>query len=349
VYLSEGQVLMSNSDNDGQAPIVSTDVRPTVLAGTGLALSMRHRQYLNSATAENTRTTYRSAIRQFERWGGKLPTDRDTVIRYLIDHAQTRNVRTLDLHLTALSQWHRYQSFADPTQDPTVRKTLNGMRRLHGKPKKKAKALRLEHIARLLGWLKEQPDSLKRTRDLALIQVGFFGAFRRSELVAIRTEDLVWDRDGVVIRLPRSKTDQQGEGIERVIPIGVGSICAVQALKDWLTHAGITSGPVFRPINRWGQLQDRGLRPAAINDVLKSLAESCGFEFASELSSHSFRRGLSTSAARENLDFELIKKQGGWKNDATVREYIDEGRRFEDNVATALIAELERLMDHPLR
>lgn len=335
---------MRNSDNEGQSPVVSTYIGPTVPASNDLAVSIRHRQYLNSATAENTRATYRSAIRQFERWGGKLPTDRDTIIRYLLDHAETRNVRTLDLHLTALSQWHRYQSFADPVQDPTVRKTLNGMRRLHGKPKKKAKALRLEHIARILAWLRQQPDSLKKTRDLALVQMGFFGAFRRSELVAIRVEDLVWDQDGLIIRLSRSKTDQIGEGLERVIPAGVGSICAVQAMRDWLTQAGITSGPVFRPINRWGQLQDRALRPAAINDFLKSLAEACGFEFASELSSHSFRRGLSTSAARENLDFELIKKQGGWKNDATVREYIDEGRRFEDNVATALIAELERLV-----
>lgn len=340
---------MSSSDNVGQPPHMPAYVRQSVPANSDLALSTLHRQYLNSATAENTRTTYRSAIRQFERWGGKLPTDRDTVIRYLLDHAETRNVRTLDLHLTALSQWHRYQGFADPTQDPTVRKTLNGMRRLHGKPRKKAKALRLEHIAHILAWLKQQPDGLKKTRDLALLQVGFFGAFRRSELVTICVEDLVWDQDGLIIRLSRSKTDQQGEGLERVIPAGVGSVCAVRALREWLTESGITSGPVFRPINRWGQLQNRALRPAAINDFLKGLADACGLDFASELSSHSFRRGLSTSAARENLDFELIKKQGGWKNDATVREYIDEGRRFEDNVATMLIAELERLVDKPLR
>jgi integrase len=339
---------MSSRYNESQPPDMPVYIDPNIPAGTETALSVRHRQYLNSATAENTRTTYRSAVRQFERWGGKLPTDRDMIIRYLLDHAETRNVRTLDLHLTALSQWHRYQAFADPTQDHTVRKTLNGMRRLHGKPKKKAKALRLEHIARILGWLRQQPDGLKKTRDLALVQIGFFGAFRRSELVAIRVEDLVWDQDGLIVRLSRSKTDQQGEGLERVIPAGVGSICAVQALWEWVAAAELTSGPVFRPINRWGQIQNRALRPAAINDLLKSLGEDCGFDFASELSSHSFRRGLSTSAAREHLDFELIKKQGGWKNDATVREYIDEGRRFEDNVVTVLIAELERLVDKPL-
>lgn len=334
---------MDTSD-DEQRPDLPSEMVVAAPALPALELQARHRQYLSAATAENTRKTYRSAIRQFERWGGKLPTDRDTIIRYLLEHAESRNTRTLDLHLTALSQWHRFQGFADPAQDPTVRKTLNGMRRIHGKPKKKAKALRLEHIAQILEWLQDQPDSLKKVRDLALVQIGFFGAFRRSELVAIRVEDLVWDQEGLIVRLPRSKTDQQGEGMERVVPAGSGSICAARALKSWLARAGIKEGPVFRPINRWNQVQNRALRPAAINDFLRSLGEACGFEFASELSSHSFRRGLSTSAARENIDFELIKKQGGWKNDATVREYIDEGRRFTDNAATVLMTELERLV-----
>lgn len=335
---------MNASDEQDETRGVVRGQLPSVPRMQDTDLQVLHRQYLSAATAENTRQTYRSAIRQFERWGGKLPTDRDTVIRYLLEHAELRNIRTLDLHLTALSQWHRFQGFPDPAQDPTVRKTLNGMRRIHGKPKKKAKALRLEHIALLLRWLNEQPKSLKRARDLALVQIGFFGAFRRSELVCIRVEDLTWDHEGLIIRLPRSKTDQQGEGIDRVIPQGQGQICAVGALRDWLSEASIETGPIFRPISRWGELQDRALRPAAVNDLLRSLGEACGFEFVSELSSHSFRRGLSTSAARANLDFELIKKQGGWKNDATVRGYIDEGRRFRDNISTTLMSELDRLV-----
>ncbi len=333
---------LNDSEKTPPWPSVASPSRTPAPSDT--EIQARHRLYLNAATAENTRKAYRSAIRQFERWGGKLPTDRDTLIRYLVGHAETRNVRTLELHLSALSQWHRYQGFADPTQDPTVRKTLTGIRRVHGKPKKKAKALRLEHVARMLAWLAQQSDSLKKMRDLALLQIGFFGAFRRSELVAIQVEDLIWESDGLIVRLPRSKTDQQGEGLERVIPAGNGALCAVQALKTWLDRAGIASGPVFRPINRWDQVQARALRPAAINDFLRTLSEACGLEFALELSSHSFRRGLSTSAAREGLDFELIKKQGGWTSDATVREYIDEGRRFKDNVASVLMTELERLV-----
>ncbi len=63
-------------------------------------------QYVQAATAENTRKAYRSAIKQFERWGGRLPTDQDTLVRYLVARAETLNPRTLALHLTAIRQWH---------------------------------------------------------------------------------------------------------------------------------------------------------------------------------------------------------------------------------------------------
>jgi len=115
-------------------------------------------------------------------------------------------------------------------------------------------------------------------------------------------------------------------------------------LKAWLTMAGIESGPVFRPVNRWDQVQNRALNPGAINNLLKTLGQACGFDFAPDLSSHSFRRGLSTSAAREDVDFKAIKKQGGWKSDTTVWEYIDEGRRFSDNAALSLMAKVESLI-----
>lgn len=307
-------------------------------------LQERYRKYLEAATAANTRKSYRAALRRFERWGGVLPTDRDTVIRYLLEQVEVLNTRTLELHLTALGQWHRFQGFADPTVDAAVRKALSGMRRVHGKPKKKAKALRLEHIVEMVDWLRKQPESLQVLRDLAVVQIGFFGAFRRSELVAITVEDLAWEPEGLLVRLPRTKTDQQGVGAVRAIPTGGTTLCAVGALRAWLAAAGITSGPVFRPINRWGVMQPRALRPAAINDIVKALGTAMGWDFAHELSSHSFRRGISTSAARANLDFDLIKKQGGWKSDATVREYIDEGQRFTDNIASKLVSGLDQRM-----
>ncbi len=302
------------------------------------------RQYLQAATSDNTRKAYRSAIRQFEKWGGRLPTERDTLVRYLMARAESLNPRTLDLHLTAISQWHHYQRLTDPVRDPLVRKTMNGIRRTHGQPKRKAKALRLEHIAHMLNFLRQLPDTKKNHRDIALMLTGFFGAFRRSELVAIQIGDLVWEPEGLIIRLPRSKTDQQAEGMVRALPFGPSGCCPAVAIRGWIEIAEINDGALFRPVNRWDQVQPRTLHPGAINDLLKRLGKACQFDFVPELSSHSFRRGLSTSAARERVDFELIKKQGGWKSDATVWEYIEEGQQLSDNASVILMEKMAKML-----
>lgn len=319
----------------------------TELEKTGSSLpavdQQQLRDYLQASTSDNTRKTYRSALRQFEKWGGRLPCQPDDLVRYLLARAETINPRTLDLHLTAISQWHLYQGMTDPTRTLLVSKTMEGIRRRHGRPPQKAKALRLEHLVQMLQHLRSQPESLMCTRNQALLLVAFLGAFRRSELVGIQVEDLAFEPEGFLIRLPRSKTDQTGSGLIRALPRGPELCCPVAALKAWLAAANINTGPVFRGINRWGQLQPRALNPAAVNDILKSLGSACGFDFVPELSSHSFRRGMSTSAARENVPFEQIRKQGGWKNDATVRQYIDEGRQLEDNAATTLLERMAAL------
>lgn len=308
-------------------------------------LNQLHREYLQAATSENTRRTYRSAIKHFQRWGGALPCKSNTVINYLLHHAQSLNTRTLEVRLTAISQWHQYQGFIDPTKSPTVHKTLEGIRRRHGHPKRKAKALRPEHIAIMVKYLMQPPVTKKKVRDLALIQLGFFGGFRRSELVAIEVGHLHWEPEGIIVQLSRSKTDQEGMGILRAIPKGTGILCPVLALQNWLEIAKIEKGVLFKPINRWDKIQLRALNASAINELLKLLGKACGFDFTSELSSHSLRRGLSTSAAREQVSFESIKKQGGWKSDATVWEYIDEGKLFNNNAARPLIEKISKLLE----
>lgn len=320
--------------------------------------------YWRAATSDNTRRAYRSAVRQFERWGGLLPSNETQIIGYLQYQAQRINARSLSLHITALSQWHQFQQLPDPTQSPLVKKTLKGIRRVHGKPQQKAAALQWEHIERLHDYLKTQDDSLANCRNRALLLVGFFGAFRRSELVAIEAQHIEWQPQGVLIHIPRSKTDVHGEGMVRAIPYAPTSDhCPVLQLKTWLERwqaaqrandgelnkaktISITPEehqPIFCAINRWGQLQNKALHPSAVNTLLKQWGKACLLPFVPQLSSHSLRRGMSTAAARAGADFAAIKKQGGWKRDATVWEYIEEGNRFNDNAAGHLMVSTQHL------
>ena len=170
-----------------------------------------------------------------------------------------------------------------------------------------------------------------------MLQIGFFGGFRRSELVQIDMRDLDWDKEGVTIMLPRSKTDQTGEGIRKAIPHGSFPRCPVSALRTWLDQSKLTEGAIFRPVSRWGRIGTGALLPSAVNDILVSAAELAGLSYFPELASHSLRRGMATSSYRAGASMREIKRQGGWRHDGTVHGYIEEASRFEENAARVLL------------
>ena len=206
--------------------------------------------YLKQATADNTRQAYRQDIRHFEQWGGLLPASSQTLIRYLLDHAKTLSTRTLQRRLVAIKQFHLYQGFADPTGHPAVQKTMSGIQKTHGKPRTKAPALRLEQLEHCINsW---PQNSLNDIRDQALFCVGFFGAFRGRELLSIHVKHLNWQDQGLQVAIPKSKTDQTGEGQSCPLPVLNNPVCPVAALKRWLDLANIQTGWVFPASNRWG-------------------------------------------------------------------------------------------------
>jgi len=327
-------------------PVTPSDdkLKPALVIDDKTALaksSHTHQHYIQVATAANTRRSYRSAIRHFERWGGKLPADEMAIISYLLAYADTLNPRTLTLRLTALRQWHLSQGFVDPTVGTQVSVTLRGIQRTHGQPKQKAKVLSMVDIDTMVNHLRQQSGAIA-IRDCAVILMGFFGAFRRSELVSICVENITWESEGILVLIPKSKTDQTGQGIIKAIPRSDDPLCAVQALTQWLSHAKINGGSVFRSCHRGGQIKTSPLAPASINDILKRTAKQCQFDFVPELSSHSLRRSFSTQAHRAGASFAAIKRQGGWQHDGTVWEYIDEAQRFEDNAAQTLLNKIKQ-------
>jgi integrase len=324
-------------ENDGVAPnAVEKMPRNDGTLTSPDFLQQKYREYLAAATSENTRRTYRSAIRHFQAWGGVLPCDEAVIIRYLLEYSQSLNSRTLALRLTALSQWHTHQGFPDPASTPTVRKTLLGIGRTHGKPKKKAKALPIEDLERIVEHLVSL-DTLKAKRDNALLQIGYFGGYRRSELVGLEVSHVAWEQEGLVITLARSKTDQLGQGITKAIPFGEGSCCPATALRTWLDAAGVTAGPIFRSVTKWGKIGKEALHEASVNTVLESCAKRIKLDYVLQLSSHSLRRGMATSAHRAGADFQDIKRQGGWRHDGTVQGYIEEAGQFQQNAAGTLL------------
>ncbi len=94
-------------------------------------------------------------------------------------------------------------------------------------------------------------DSLRALRDRAILLLGFAAALRRSELSAIDCSHLRFTPEGLIVTLPRRKTDQDGEGTEIGVPSGRDArYCTARTLKAWMDAAGLEHGPLFRSVSR---------------------------------------------------------------------------------------------------
>lgn len=314
---------------------VSSDEKLLSLRNEENAVGLTKQDYIHAATSNNTRKAYQSDVRHFMNWGGLLPASPESIVNYLHHHASILNPRTLHRRLTSIKQWHLTQGFSDPTSHPYIRKTLTGIKNVHGKPKDKAPALTLDDLKKIASVLSKSVRLID-IRNNALIQLGFFGAFRRSELVAIKWEDVTFSKEGIEIVIPRSKTDQGGEGQACAIPNGNDAVCAVRALKLWQEYSGLTEGCIFRGISKSENILLHTIKSNQVNLIFKKITHDCELENAADYSAHSFRRGFATEAAKRNAPFQSIMRQGRWKHEGTVLGYIGEGKRFEENAVNAL-------------
>lgn len=292
--------------------------------------------YWQVATSENTRKAYQTDIRHFIAVGGLLPTTTEGLLRYLNQQATKLNTRTLKRRIVAIKNWHTYQGFKDPTAHPIVKKTIRGIARTHGQPAIKAQILSVEQLTTLVARLATSA-ALIDIRDNALLQIGFFGAFRRSELVAITWENISFVPEGIEILVPRSKTDAEATGETCAIPYGKAPLCPITALKSWKEASDITSGAVFRAIRYDRCNTKRGMSAAMVSDILKRHALKCQLPNAAQYSGHSLRRGFATAASQNGASLGAIMRQGRWHHEGTVYGYIEAGQRFEANAAAAIL------------
>ncbi|KZB99365.1 Tyrosine recombinase XerC [Methylobacterium radiotolerans] len=215
------------------------------------------RAYQRASKADATVRAYTSDARVFQDWCARfgfrsLPASPEAVAAFIVSEAEAgRAASTLGRRLAAIRYAHKLARAADPTDDEGVRAAMKGARRKVGVAPTQKAAATAEILAALL---MRTPDTLTGKRDRALLALGFAGAFRRSELVALDVEDLREDPEGLRVMVRRSKVDQEGRGFEKAIPHG-RFIRPVALVREWLDAAGITSGPVFRPVSRSGRVR----------------------------------------------------------------------------------------------
>jgi integrase len=293
-----------------------------------LALSESIEGYLRLSVADNTSRAYKADLDHFYAWGGSIPCPPETVAVYLAAHAGALSIATLTRRLAAISKKHTVQGLPSPTSTELVKLTMRGIKRQHGKPQAQAAPLCRDDLMLVLNAI---PDDIRGYRDKAVLLIGFCAALRRSELCRIRFENLQLTAEGLILTLPRSKTDQTGEGRKIGIPHGHGKICPVQALKDWLGTSGVAEGFIFRAIEG-GRVVDGHLSDRTICNIVKSRVGLVGLP-AELYSGHSLRSGLATSAAQQGYSSWEIRRQTGHKSDGMLARYIREGSLFRNNAA----------------
>ena len=302
------------------------------------AVAEQAKDYARGAKAPNTWRAYQADWRDFEGWCAahglaSLPAAPETVALYLTALAERCKVSTLQRRIAAISQVHQAAQLEPPTRALAVRTVMAGIRRAKGTAQQGKAAAVTATIRAMVDTL---PASLLGTRDRALLLVGFAAALRRSELVSLDVGDVAVAREGLVVTLRRSKTDQEGQGRQIGIPAGQNAAtCPVKALRAWLRAAGIESGPIFRPINRHGQLAPARLSDKAVALVVKRCAQAAGFDPA-DFGGHSLRAGLATSAAAAGVSERAIMNQTGHRSVTVARRYIRAGSLFRENAAGAV-------------
>lgn len=276
--------------------------------------------YVAAARSAATQRGYAADVRHFKSKGGRIPATPQQLAAYLAELAATLAVATIERRVIAIHRAHVDKGLDSPARDALVKQTMAGIRRTLGTRQRQAKALVKDDLLEMLV-IVDQRKPMQAARDRALLLVGFAGAFRRSELVAIRCEDITDHDNGLEILIRRSKTDQAGAGRSVFIPHAKGTRCPVKALRQWLEMAGIASGWVFRAVSRHDTVGNSGLSAQSVALILKAAARGAGGD-PSIVSGHSLRAGYVTTAAEAGLQPHQIKEQTGHRSDAMLARYI---------------------------
>ena len=255
--------------------------------------------FAESASAENTRAAYAADWRSFVAWCAKrgatpLPCSPALLCAYLSSLAKTDlTAATIGRRASGIAYVHRQRGLETPTNSEAAKVVMRGIRRELGTARRTKTPATHDLILRMMASC--PADKLIGVRDKALLALGFAGAFRRSELVALEVADLAEVADGLRVTIRRSKTDQEGAGQEVAIPRG-HHIRPVETLQAWLAAARITEGPVFRQVTQTGRVSEVALGDDGYVKAIKQRARQAGLDPAG-FSGHSMRAGFLTSAS----------------------------------------------------
>lgn len=288
--------------------------------------------YEQAALSANTRRTYAVMWDKFSRWCAShslqaLPASAEAIALFLGSLGGSVSFSTIDCAIAAIERMHAQSKTPISGNQDLYRRVRKGIRREHKGCQclNQAKALSLVELTMLC---RKIGGSAKDLRDRALITLGFFGALRRSELVGLDVEHVDISEKGMTLYLLQTKTSDTMEMIY-MTPTKEESVCPIRALQAWMQASRISSGPIFRPINKGGACCENRMTGHAVSTIMKE-------RFGPDYSGHSLRRGLITAEAEKGTPLHRIQQHSRHKSADMVMRYVDVVKGFEHSTAVTL-------------
>lgn len=287
--------------------------------------------YESAALSQNTLRSYKSMWKKFESWCSStkhtaLPASAETVAIYISSLGGDVSFSTLDSTLAAIEAVHKKANLVIQGDHAFFRRVRKGIRRTHkgNQTLKQAPALT---VLDLKGVCCRLGNSLADLRDKAIITLAFFGALRRSEVVALDVDHIQFTEKGMLAKLLQTKTSDKAQNVY-ISYAKDKDICPVTALKKWLDNAHIEEGAIFRSLIKGGKFAGR-LSSHSVSEIIKK-------HFGKQYSGHSTRRGLVTASAEKGTPLHVIKKHSRHKSADMILHYIEDTKGFEDSSVSIL-------------
>lgn len=307
---------------------------------------LEHAEEISAARrSDATREAYESDWRQFDYWAKEnvvsiMPASEGTVVAYVVYLSKIGfKPITIQRKITAINQIHLSNGFGRTT-GRLVREAVQGIRRLKGVARRRARPITWTVLDRILNQIQGTAIGI---RDRALLLVGFSGALRRSELVAIDIEDIEFVDEGMIISQTHSKTNQEGELRKIAIPfVDIKCRCPVKATQRLIAYNQTQTGALFRGLGSGGRKMldvklGRRLSASSVSKIIKRYAELAGYP-SSEFSGHSLRAGFATAASQAGLSSVAIMARTGHKSFAVFANYVLDGRLFSGHPLNAIVS-----------
>lgn len=314
--------------------VIPSAVHPIIVQATKEELAGQTAAFFQKGLegADNSQIAYASDLEHVEAWLmqhglAPLPMTPATLATYLSYLAMRHKWATISRRLATIRKWHRLHIQPDPGDNEAVKIVMEGIKRSIGAEPLQAAAFEIEPYKEQIRLIDLTPTGL---RDRALLLVGFAGAFRRSELVALDVEGVQFTRDGAVLTYRGSKTNQHGKTEQKALFFSPDpNTCPVRSLQDYIDLLGRSTGPLFVRIRKGDQLTDERLSD---KQVARATKQYLGIEY----SAHSLRASFVTIAKVNGADDSQIMQQTKHRTRTMIDRYTRVQQVVKHNAAMKL-------------